>query len=154
MNVTHIFKSISIILVFAWLVSCKSGKTSTSIEDKTHNQALINKAVNEYFTENDSVEIIPNKEENLILYVSNKTLSASEPVNEVKFLVYDKANNKIVYKNQFARSKVKWFDNKRLMLIKQLGIVDKETGKGFIQYLIDIETSEMKEYTPHGESLE
>ncbi len=147
MKAIRILKSILLIAIIAGNVSCKSSKKSTSIEDNSQNQEVINQTIEQYFTEKDSVEIIPNDQENWELYVSNQTTSASEPVNEVKFLVYDLSDNKVLYKNQFSRSNVKWFDNKTLLLTKQLGILDKETGKGFIQYLIDIETNEMKEYS-------
>jgi hypothetical protein len=142
------------ISTIAWNFSCTSSKTSTSVDESFQKTEEINQQIKDYFTEEDSVEVIPNDHGNWELFVSNKTLSPTEPVNNVKFLVLDKSNNKILYKNKFARSSVKWFDNKNLLLTKQLGILDKETGKGFIQYLIDIENNEMKEYTTNKKSLE
>lgn len=154
MKAIHVLQSLLIITIVTGNLSCKSGKTLTSADDNAQKQEMINQIVVEYFTEKDSIEIIPNDNGNWELYVSNKTLSASEPVNDVKFLVYDKSKNKVLYKNQFDRATIKWFDNKTLLLTKQLGILDKETGKGFIQYLIDIETNEMKEYSLNKKSLE
>lgn len=147
MKTIQILKGLLLIAIIAWSYSCKSSKTSTTVDDNSKTQEVIRQTIEEYFTKEDSVEIIPNEQGNRELYVSNKTLSTSEPVNEVKFLVYDLSDKRVLYENQFSRSNVKWFDNKTLLLTKHLGIVDKETGKGFIQYLIDIETDEMKEYT-------
>ncbi|MCB2195979.1 MAG: hypothetical protein KQH79_08960 [Bacteroidetes bacterium] len=154
MKAIRIFQIFLIVSVIAWNISCKSNKTTTSVDDNLQQQKNITQIIADYFVEKDSVEVIPNDEGNCELYVSNKTLSASEPINEVKFIVVDKSNSKVLYKNQFTRSSVKWFDNKNLLLTKQLGVLDKETGKGFIQYLIDIETNEMKEYTANKKNLE
>lgn len=154
MKAIRIYQTLLIVSVIAWNSSCKSSKTSTSIDDNSQIEEVNNQTIEDYFTKLDTVKIIPNDLGNWELYVSNKTLSTSEPVNEVKFLVFDKSINKVLYKNQFTRSSIKWFDNKNLLLTKQLGIVDKKTGKGFIQYIINIETNEMKEYTANKKSLE
>jgi hypothetical protein len=154
MKTIQIFKGLLLITIIAWSYSCKSSKTSTTVDDNSNKQDAITQAKADFFSEEDSVEIIPNDQGNRELHVSNQTSSASEPVNEVKFLVYDLTDNKVLYKNQFSRSNVNWFDDKTLLLTKHLGIIDKETGKGFIQYLIDIETNEMKEYTATKKNLE
>ena len=154
MSALYIINRLVLIILLFGFLACKTNKDSTSVQENVITQGSLNQAVKDYFNVDDSIEITPNKDGNWLLYVSNKTMSKPEPVNDVKFLVFDKINNKILYKNNFSRSKVKWFDNKQLLLTKKLGIIDNSTGRGFIQYLIDIDTSEMKEYNPDKKPIE
>ncbi|MGE0090756.1 MAG: hypothetical protein AB7S50_14885 [Bacteroidales bacterium] len=131
-------------LVLVVLFSCKTPKNTAS--DKSDTMAkFISETIKSNFTDNDSVQIIPNNNKSFYLLVAESAITPATPTSNIKFVVISSENQELVYKNHFSNSIIKWFDSKQLLLTQFFGILDQATDKSKAYLLINCETSEVKE---------
>lgn len=139
--------------IFISFTSCNTIKVNADASAENSQTITLAENLKINFTKKDSVQIIPNENGNLVLYLAKTTLSQDEPIVSINFLVYDKLNDVILYKNNYSRASVRWYDNNQLLLTRDMGIYDKNTHKGFKQFLIDINTNKIKELNVNSESI-
>jgi len=149
----YLIFSICLLIILFSLISCRSNKSSQKTKNYQTQIKTTRSSIEGYFSDNDSLEVIPNNQGNLILYLKKDTLSKAEPVVNINFIVYDKKKDKIIYTNNYTRASINWFNNTQLLLTRNLGIIDKQNGKSRKHYLINVKTSEMKEYIKKNQSI-
>ncbi|MBI9053132.1 MAG: hypothetical protein JEY96_04910 [Bacteroidales bacterium] len=139
-----IWKNLLLILIVIFLIdSCTSNK-KTITNQHSNDTDIIEEAIKNNFNETDSVYSISNNEGNLVLYVAEKKEMVQNSIN-INFFVYDKERNSIIYKNKYDRASIKWYNNNQLLLVRKLGIVDKQTGMNIKHYIIDIKSKKVTE---------
>ncbi len=138
------FPIIIVPLVFLLFLSCKTSKKTVSDKLDTI-EKFISETIKSNFTENDSVQVIPNNDKSFYLLVAETAITSATPTSNIKIVVINAENQEITYKNQYSNSLIRWFDNKQLLLTQFLGIVDQVTDKSKAYILINCETNEVKE---------
>ena len=108
-------------------------------------EKFISETIKSSFTDNDSVQVIPNNDKSYYLLIAETAITPATPTSNIKFVVIDAKNQEIVFKNHYSNSIIKWFDNKQLLLTQFFGILDQVTGKSKAYLLINCETNEIKE---------
>ena len=131
---------ISIPFIFA-LSSCSASKKNHKISESSK----LEKTVSEYFNSRDSIQAILSPDKNLALYLQESNPSNIVPHVDIRFLVYSKLNDTILYKNSFSKAHIKWFNNDQLLLTRKMGFEDKKTGMSTKQYIIDVYKKELYE---------
>lgn len=144
MKISFKFPLIIVVLMFVVFLSCKTSKRTASDKLETM-EKFISETIKSNFTDNDSVQIIPNNDKGFYLLVAETAITTATPTSNIKFVVINAENQEIVYKNQYSNSIIKWFDNKQLLLTQFFGILDQATGKSKAYLLINCETNEIKE---------
>jgi hypothetical protein len=152
-------RSIGLIFLTALgLFSCKLYENKPDQESNNLKSNIIDEAIQANFNTTDSIQIIPNKEDNWILYLTETPTSPAIPNNNISFFVFDKESEKIIYKNKFDNANIKWFDNQQLILTKYLGIIkqsnniNQPTNSGIKTFIINIEKNNIKEITNQTKS--
>jgi|GEM_PF-1902223 len=138
-------KLLYIFIIAILITSCSLNKKTTTIQKDYKEKNVIEEALKNKFNENDSLYIISNEENNLILYVSEKKETDLVPANSINFFVYDNVYNKIIYENKYDNASIKWYNNNQLLLVRKLGIIDKHTGMNIKHYIIDIDSKKITE---------
>ena len=129
------------------LASCKSNKEVSQGNQLENKQKSLETAINNFFNEKDSVIIISNQEnKNLFLYLSETKESPANPVKNIRFFVYDKNKDSVIYKNNYSIAEIEWHNGNELILKRVFGIIDKPDGHNIKYYLINVLTGELKEY--------
>ena len=131
-------------IIVILITSCSLNKKATTSQKDNKENNVIEEAIKKNFNENDSLSIIPNAEKNLLLYVSEKKDTVQNSIN-INFFVYDKIKNTIIYKSNYDRASIKWYNNNQLLLVRTLGIIDKQTGMNIKHYIIDIKSKKITE---------
>ncbi|MFO7830012.1 MAG: hypothetical protein R6V23_15415 [Bacteroidales bacterium] len=138
---------LNFLILFIAFASCKSNKQVSQGNQLENNQKTLESTIKHFFNENDSVIIIPNpKNEDLILYLSETKEKPANPVKNIRFFVYDKDKNSVIYKNNYSNAEIEWHNGNELILKRVFGIIDKSDGHNIKYYLIDVLTDELKEY--------
>jgi len=144
MKIKFLFYGLFVIL--SVLSACNSNK---KIKKDNTKQTGINTnhfSVNQYFNNNDSIQIIPNKKGDLILYLSETLESPGNPVKDIHFVIYNKMKDSVIYENKFSNSTIKWHTNRHLKLTRFYGITEKPDGTNIKYQLIDAYTGEIQVY--------
>lgn len=149
------FHFIRNLLFFSFLIllfnSCKTNNITSSKELKENN--VIKEFSENYFNKNDSVKIIPNESGNLILYVSKNDVTIQNQQYKIKFFIYNKIENKIIYKGEYNNTQIKWYSEDVLFLSQQLGFEDIKTGQSTKNILINVKTNQIKKYNKNSNTL-
>jgi hypothetical protein len=149
------FHFIRNLLIFSFLIllfnSCKTNNIASSKELKENN--VIKEFSENYFNKNDSVKIIPNESGNLILYTSKNNVSIQNQQYKIKFFIYNKIENKIIYKGEYNNTQIKWYSEDVLFLSQQLGFEDIKTGQSTKNILINVKTNQTKKYNKNSNTL-
>jgi len=135
-----------VFIILSVLTACNSNK---KIRKDNTKQTAINTnqfSVDQYFNTNDSIQIIPNKKGDLILYLSETLESPANPVQDIHFVIYNKMKDSVIYKNRFSNSDIQWYSNTQLKLTRFYGITEKPDGTNIKHQLIDAYTGEIQEY--------
>lgn len=143
-------KYLKIILFITFIISflgisCKTNKIETSEKTDDNQSSIISEAIKNYFDNEDSLYIKPNKEGQLFLYISEKRETSVNPVNNISFFVYDKETNQIIYKNDFSNAEIEWYNSNQLLLTRFFGIINSKDGSNIKKYIIDLSTKELQE---------
>ncbi|MGC9374944.1 MAG: hypothetical protein ACP5DQ_07885 [Bacteroidales bacterium] len=120
-------------------------KIQTTNNDQEINQTKVELAIKKYLGDKDSISIRPNKKGNFILYLSETRENPGNPVSDIRFFVYDKSNESIIYHNNFNNAKIQWHSNEELKITRFYGITDKPEGTNKKYHIINILTGNIKE---------
>lgn len=112
------------------ILSCKSTKNSNSVVNTYPDE------VKEYLNETNSIQILPNIDNTLYLYLFESSISSASPTKSIKFVVFDKNENKVIYKNQFSNSLLKWQGHDELLLTQYLGIIENQSSSNIKHFII------------------
>jgi len=137
--------SYSIFLIASLLISCTSNKNVVTEQSENVQIDLIKETIENNFNNSDSLYVIPNDKETLVLYLSEKMKTSVNPVNSINFFVFDKSTNEIIYQNKFSNSEISWYNNEELLLKKYLGYIENVDSKGFTFSKINVITKEIIE---------
>lgn len=139
----NFLKYLSIISILLFLISCKMNNIGS--HEELNDIKVINDISKKFFTEADSVITIPNNSGNYILFLSEKKASTQNPNNSIKFFIYCKTKNSIVYKDSLDNSSVKWLDSEHLELTKYYGIIKEDAIDNIKTFLINIKNGSITE---------
>ncbi|HSH51561.1 MAG TPA: hypothetical protein VK982_07540 [Bacteroidales bacterium] len=140
------YYGIFFIIYICIFTACNSNK---QIKNENINQAkegLVKNSINNYFTDKDSIQTIPNDKGNYILFLSETKKSPANPVKDIHFIIYAKSTDSIIYENNFNNTEIQWHSNTQLILTRYYGITDKPGGTNIKYQLIDLHTGNIKEY--------
>jgi len=138
-NITFI---ISVMLLL--LLACKNNKNVITTNLKSDSVDIPENIIT-YFYEKDSVQIIPNKVNTLVLYLSVSSTSPANPTSNSKFLVFDQKLNQILIQGNYENSLIKWYDNDQLLLTRFLGIIETPASSNIRYFLIDVYSKDVNE---------
>ena len=98
------------------------------------------------FSENDSLLVIPNKNGNLVLYLSISKTTSANPNSNSKIVVYNQSLNQVLISENYSNSLVRWFNNNQLLLTRFFGINEDPVTSNIKYFLIDVFTKEVTEF--------
>ncbi len=137
--------SYCILFTITLLMSCSPNKSIEKEQPENTQNDIIKKIIENNFNNSDSLYIIPNEEKTWILYLSEKKETSVNPVNNINFFVFDKSTDEIIYQNKFSNAKLKWLNNKQLLLTRYYGIIDTPESSNIKSFIIDINSKEIQE---------
>jgi hypothetical protein len=140
------FYGLFFIIFISLFTACNSNKQIKKENQSQNQEDFVKKPINNYFTDNDSIQSIPNNKGNYILFLSETEINSANPITDIHFIIYDKSTDSIIYENNFNNTKIQWHSNTQLLLTRYYGIKDKPEGTNIKYQLIDIHTGNIKEY--------
>ncbi|MDK2978212.1 MAG: hypothetical protein PWP52_926 [Bacteroidales bacterium] len=140
------FYGLFFIISICLFAACHSNNQIKKVNQTQTKEDFVKKPISNYFTDNDSIQSIPNNKGNYILFLSETEINSANPVTDIHFIIYDKSADSIIYENNFNNSKIQWHTNTHLLLTRYFGITDKPEGTNIKHQLIDIHTGNIKEY--------
>lgn len=126
------------------LLACKNNKNVITTNLKSDSEDIPENIIT-YFQEKDSIQIIPNKVNTLVLYLSVSSTSPANPTSNSKFLVFDQKLNQVLIQGNYENSLIKWYDNDQLLLTRFLGIIETPTSSNIKYFLIDVYSKDVNE---------
>ena len=127
------------------LTSCSSNKKIKTEQLGSIQNDNIKNDIYSNFNASDSLSIVPNQDENWILYLSKKKSTPENPTTNINFIIFDMTKEKVIYKNKFDNANIKWHNNNQLILTRYMGIIEQPTGSNIKIFIIDIESGNIEE---------
>jgi hypothetical protein len=133
-----------IIGVLLIVSSCKSIKPNDH-QKSTNQNIIISEIKKSNFGESDSVEVISNKSNTLLLFINQSIINAGNPTSNLKFVVFENLGKRVIYKNEYSNSLVKWYSDKELLLTRFMGIIEDKASSNIKYFIINLQTNEIIE---------
>jgi hypothetical protein len=143
MKISSIFPIILAALMFVLFFSCKTSKKTASDKMDTM-EKFISETIKSNFNDNDSVQVIPNSTNELLLCYTDLKNDTLLLVNQINFIIYDKNQKLVIYQNKFDNAKVNWYNDEQLILIRNLGIKEHVGVENKQVFLINAKSGEME----------
>ncbi|MEE4196106.1 MAG: hypothetical protein V2I54_00550 [Bacteroidales bacterium] len=120
----------------------KVKKDNSPLSEEVSRDSIIDK----HFSKDDSIQAIPSKDGNYILYIAETKENPGNPVKDIQFIVYDQTRDSLIYQNNFSNASIQWHSNTQLILTRFYGISNDPEGSNIKHHLVDITTGKITDY--------
>ena len=140
-----LLKIVNIFILVVLFISAGCKGKEKAARRQADDNVMLNETISKKFGENGGVELIYNKDSSLILCKKTSKITPREPMQSVHFLVYNTADQSVIFEDKLKNARVDWLDNQRLRVVKIAEMIRSDAGREGPSYALDPETGAMKE---------